>query len=425
MKQFLFLPTIFITLFFLFTSSVYAENTAGRDCVVIVNGVTLSSSNNVNSMPVVYSPEEEDIPGYSVYSVSVLPGVGSDFFDMPSAGVTLNSNKWNTAGWHADPLTKDGDTLYGSLSINRSNFDPFDYDPFTLDVDFGDVDVCKSVYGKFTSIKPQEVLALQDAEKTFCDSLEITPNSDITEQTSITLSFNFPSPLRGHGLDLIGVDRQYGVRIVDANNYNKFVNYNRSIGNPGFGNGVYTQNIGNLSLGNYTAELVELSNNGVNKNMSVSGSSCRKIFCIGTTQQPGRVGFTCDGTPQVTITPGEDQTPFNLCQQAGVDQTKCNTCFKQEGVWTAIGCIPFNSSVGMIRVFITIGLGIAGGVVVLMVLAGSFLLSTSQGDPKRVDEAKGLIGSAVIGLLFVIFSVTILRFIGVDILQIPGLGGIK
>lgn len=141
-------------------------------------------------------------------------------------------------------------------------------------------------------------------------------------------------------------------------------------------------------------------------------------------------------TGQIPVpSPGQDSeanSPFSLCQQAGdpLDPESkkniemCNTCFHNDGIWTAVGCIPFNSSVGMIRVFITIGLGIAGGVVVLMVLAGSFLLSTSQGDLKRVDEAKGLIGSAVIGLVFIIFSVTILRFIGVDILQIPGLGGI-
>ena len=130
--------------------------------------------------------------------------------------------------------------------------------------------------------------------------------------------------------------------------------------------------------------------------------------------------------------------PFDVCKQAGDNSGICNDCFegkgqfsgRGEGIWTAVGCIPVRSPSGdatssvtvMIRSFITIGLGLAGGVVVLMVLAGSFLLSTSQGDLKRVEEGKNLISSAVIGLLFVIFSVTILRFIGVDILQLPGFG---
>ncbi len=129
--------------------------------------------------------------------------------------------------------------------------------------------------------------------------------------------------------------------------------------------------------------------------------------------------------------PGASGDPFELCKQAGTaNYSLCNTCFENNGIWTAIGCIPYKTASGdatggvtlMIRSLMTIGLGIAGGVVVLMVLAGSFLLSTSQGDPKRVEEGKSLISSAVIGILFVIFSVTILRFIGVDVLQIPGFG---
>jgi hypothetical protein len=57
-----------------------------------------------------------------------------------------------------------------------------------------------------------------------------------------------------------------------------------------------------------------------------------------------------------------------------------------------------------------------------MSLYAGLLLSTSQGDPKRVDEAKAAITSAVAGAFFLIFSVTILRFIGTTLLQIPGFG---
>lgn len=141
---------------------------------------------------------------------------------------------------------------------------------------------------------------------------------------------------------------------------------------------------------------------------------------------------TEDGDNEIPDDERDDAVEFNLCRQAGDNIELCDQCLDSGGVWTAVGCIPFedpsspdNPTAGitaMLRSFITIGLGIAGGVVVLMVLAGSFLLSTSQGDPKRVEEGKSLISSAVIGLLFVIFSITILRFIGVNILQIPGFG---
>ena len=69
-----------------------------------------------------------------------------------------------------------------------------------------------------------------------------------------------------------------------------------------------------------------------------------------------------------------------------------------------------------------IGIIFAGAVVLIMILAGSFMLSTSQGDPKKVQEAKEMITSAIIGLLFVIFSITLLQFIGVSIIKIPGFG---
>lgn len=91
------------------------------------------------------------------------------------------------------------------------------------------------------------------------------------------------------------------------------------------------------------------------------------------------------------------------------------------GLYTAVGCID-SSTDGIITRLVRIGIGISGAIALLMILAGAFMLSTSQGDPKRMGEAKELVSSAVMGLLFIIFSVTILQFIGVTILHIPGFG---
>lgn len=115
---------------------------------------------------------------------------------------------------------------------------------------------------------------------------------------------------------------------------------------------------------------------------------------------------------------------YELCSQIkkDTDQYKaCETCFKSEGIWTAVGCIPSNPE-SVIKTIITIGLAAGGGIVLIMILVGSFMLSVSQGDPNKTKEAKEIITSAIIGLLFVIFSVTILQFIGVEILHIPGFG---
>jgi len=116
---------------------------------------------------------------------------------------------------------------------------------------------------------------------------------------------------------------------------------------------------------------------------------------------------------------------FELCYQIQSDQEeafkRCKECFDDDGVWTAIGCIP-QSSDGIVSTFIQIGLVIGGAIVLIMILVGAFMLSTSQGDPKKTQEAKEIITSAIIGLLFIIFSITILQFIGASVLRIPGFG---
>jgi hypothetical protein len=65
---------------------------------------------------------------------------------------------------------------------------------------------------------------------------------------------------------------------------------------------------------------------------------------------------------------------------------------------------------------------VGGGIATLIILAGGFMLSISQGDPKKTSEAKEMISAAVIGLIFIVFSISILQLIGVQILQIPEFG---
>lgn len=122
--------------------------------------------------------------------------------------------------------------------------------------------------------------------------------------------------------------------------------------------------------------------------------------------------------------------PFRVCEQidpASPMRGRCDSCIGDQndgtpdGLWTAIGCVKTDPSSIVSRIM-QIGMSLAGGVALLMILASGFLFSTSQGDPKRTNEAKELLTSAVIGLLFIIFSVTILQFIGVSILRIPDFG---
>lgn len=122
---------------------------------------------------------------------------------------------------------------------------------------------------------------------------------------------------------------------------------------------------------------------------------------------------------------GLQVNPFDYCKQANpADKEACAACFGPPGaptgkIWTGIGCIG-TTTPEIVRSLLTIGLGLSGGVVLLSILAGAFMLATSAGEPKKIQEAQEMISAAVIGLLFVIFSAIILRFIGVSILHIPG-----
>lgn len=89
---------------------------------------------------------------------------------------------------------------------------------------------------------------------------------------------------------------------------------------------------------------------------------------------------------------------------------------------TAIGCIPFDDPTKLTGFILRWAIGIAGGIAFLLIIYAGFLITTSQGDPKRLQAGRELLTSAIGGLMLLIFSVFILRVIGVDILQIPGLG---
>ncbi|EKE06396.1 MAG: hypothetical protein ACD_19C00014G0010 [uncultured bacterium] len=92
-----------------------------------------------------------------------------------------------------------------------------------------------------------------------------------------------------------------------------------------------------------------------------------------------------------------------------------------EGIDSAIGCIPVGDTNQFMGWILGWAVGVGGGIAFLLIVYASFMVMTSQGDPARLKAGQELLTSAISGLIMLIFSVFILKFIGVDILELDNL----
>lgn len=95
----------------------------------------------------------------------------------------------------------------------------------------------------------------------------------------------------------------------------------------------------------------------------------------------------------------------------------CNA--EQTQIKTAIGCITGDTK-ELFATLLRFAIGIAGGIAFLLIIFGGLRIILSSGNPEGMMEGKEIVTAAIVGLLMIIFSVFILRFIGVDVLKIPG-----
>lgn len=99
----------------------------------------------------------------------------------------------------------------------------------------------------------------------------------------------------------------------------------------------------------------------------------------------------------------------------------CVDCFAGGGFWSALGCVYTNNISSFIQDNIFgLGLGLAGFVSLLCIIYSAFNLQLSRGNPEKIKNAQQMLTSCIMGLVLIIFSVFILRTIGVNILRIPG-----
>lgn len=140
-------------------------------------------------------------------------------------------------------------------------------------------------------------------------------------------------------------------------------------------------------------------------------SGCQ--FHGGRTSDPG---ITCENNPteqkqqrEEAIRKAAESITSPFSPFAGCSDNAINTAF---------GCVSVNGT-DFVSTLLTFGIGIAGGIAMLLIIFGGFQILTSAGNPERLNAGKELISSAITGLLMIVFSVFLLRIIGVDILGIP------
>lgn len=100
----------------------------------------------------------------------------------------------------------------------------------------------------------------------------------------------------------------------------------------------------------------------------------------------------------------------------------CINCARRGGYLSGIGCVPMQNIGSFITGLIyKIGIGLAGAFTVLCSIYSAVRMQTSMGDAEAISSSRKALMSCLSGLALIILVVFIVRFIGADVLRIPGL----
>lgn len=111
-----------------------------------------------------------------------------------------------------------------------------------------------------------------------------------------------------------------------------------------------------------------------------------------------------------------------LCESytKGLELKSCSSCVSKGMYYSGMGCIPLNVKDLIQNYIFTFGIGFAGMIALLCIIYSALIIQISQGNPERLTKAQENLTSCIIGLLLIIFSIFLLRLIGVEVLQLPG-----
>lgn len=204
-----------------------------------------------------------------------------------------------------------------------------------------------------------------------------------------------------------------------AQDVNDILNASLEEANPVFKTfGVGDQNANPLLPGDYTLKVNEQVNEGDAHFWDSCSGGYTYVYVFLNLDKNGKLTIK-----DVLYDPNESDfekirktflVPNAPCEQW---DDKKDSCLK---VRTSIGDISVTPT-GFISSLFSVILTIAGTGAFIIIVYSGYVFMTSRGDKEKVAAARDTLTSAILGLLFIIFSIIILETIGVDILKIPGL----
>lgn len=159
---------------------------------------------------------------------------------------------------------------------------------------------------------------------------------------------------------------------------------------------------------------------------TIQNNSFTQACVYGSPTTPGNVNDPSCICVEPTETPLKALEPMckNLSTQ---EQQLCLDCLKGSGssstgvgVWTSIGCVKSDLGLFIRETIFSWAIGFAGGIALLCIIYSALMMQTSGGNAEKIKKSRELLTSCIMGLMLIIFSVLILRIIGVNIFRIPG-----
>ncbi|GEM_PF-2962596 len=265
--------------------------------------------------------------------------------------------------------------------------------------------------GSFCTISPGSrtltVAASETGPDNYC-TVHLNPNNVYEEPAGISFTTQFTQPLRSGDADDTNKHRFVLRKTGGGEWLHDNLKYPTSqMINPGVS--IPEQ----LTVGEYRVQVMEHYVDG--PTYIGGGDSCfSNYFLIGTEEDPGHE-CTADN-PCDTETPN---SPLSLpCPTGDSTYNATKGCTK---IQTAVGVVGTGAP-AFTRWVLGFILSISGGIVILIIIISGYRLMTSQGDPEKIKNARDQLTAAIVGLLFIIFSLVILQLITSDVLGLPGFG---